>query len=296
MSQEQLLALNEKLAASPLDIGGDLAVQRPLFEQVYAIPEPLPEDAVVENVTLGGVPAVSIDLVSNPGRATILFFHGGGFAVGTAASSVQMALQLTRLTGMRVLSVDYRLAPEFPFPAAVTDGKRVFDALLAAGVEPGSSSIWGVSAGGAIALNLAVQTTQTPVSCVVLFSPWLDLTLTGESMTRKAAVDLILSREGLQPRVLDYIGDGDPADPAASPLFADLRGLPPILLQVGSAEVLLDDSVRLAAAASNANVPVILEVAPHAPHVFQSAAALYDEGADALGRACEFASRNTPSH
>jgi monoterpene epsilon-lactone hydrolase len=292
MPDAQLLALNRALAASPLDVGGDLAVQRPLFEEAYSPPTSVPADLAVETSIVDGVPVVSVDLADGSTRGVILLAHGGAFAIGTAAGSIGMAISLVRAARMRVVSVDYRLAPEHPFPAGRDDVRTVHGALTRGGVRPEDISLWGISAGGALALGVAVDLVadgERPPGSVVLLSPWLDLSLAGGSMDGKAEVDLIITREGLVPRVRDYLGDGDPEDPAVSPLFADLRGLPPILVQAGSAETLLDDALRLAARAAHVDVTVTLDVTAGAPHVFPSAADVYDEGAAALDRACRFA-------
>jgi monoterpene epsilon-lactone hydrolase len=290
VTHAQLLALNGALSASPLDISGDLATQRVLFEQAYAPPAPYPADVAIEESVIGSVPVVSVDLASDSTSGVILLAHGGAFVVGTAAGSIAMAIRIARSARMRVILVDYRLAPEFPFPAAKNDCREVYDELTKS-VRPDRISFWGVSAGGALALGVAVDVASEGLALpcsVVLLSPWLDLSLTGDSMLSKAAVDLILSSEGLQTRARDYIADRDPADAAVSPLFADLHGLPPILIQAGTAETLLDDSVRLASRAAHADVSVTLDITAGAPHVFQSAADRYDEGAAALDRASSF--------
>lgn len=292
MADAQLLALNEALVASPLDIAGDLAVQRALFKQAYAPRTPYPADVTVEESAMHGIPVVSVDLVDGSTGGIVLLAHGGAFVVGTAAGSIDMAIRIVRASGMRVVLVDYRLAPESPFPAAKNDCRTVYDELTSSGIDAGGISLWGVSAGGSLALGVAIDVVAdraSSPSSVVLLSPWLDLTLTGESMRSKAAVDRILSRQGLQIRVRDYLGDRDPANPAVSPLFADLHGLPPILVQAGTAETLLDDSIRLATRAAHADVSVTLDITAGAPHVFQSAADVYDPGAAALDRASSFA-------
>jgi acetyl esterase/lipase len=189
------------------------------------------------------------------------------------------------------VSVDYRLAPEYPYPAAIDDAKAAYEGLLAQGIDPGNIAVSGESAGGglAIALLLALRDADLPMpSSVFLMSPMTDLTLSGNTITEKQAVDPLFTAEALRRRVPDYVGAADPTDPYISPVFADLRGLPPMLIQAGSYEILLSDAIRLAGRAAEADVSTTLDVTPGVPHVFQAYAALLDEGDAALDRAAGF--------
>jgi acetyl esterase/lipase len=192
---------------------------------------------------------------------------------------------------MRVISVDYRLAPENPYPAALEDAVAVYRAVLEQ--TPASQiAVSGESAGGGLAAALLLRLREASLllpTAWVLLSPWVDLTLTGQSMTSKASVDpSVLTPEGLRIRVPDYLGGADPVTPFISPIFADLTGLPPMLIQAGSHEILLDDAVRLAATAAAHDVEVTLQITPEVPHVFQAFAAILDEGKTALASAGAF--------
>ncbi len=292
MSQEQRDALDGMLREGPLDLGGDVLEQRPIFEQMMAA-TPVPDDVVTTSGTLGDVPVVTIDVEGVDNGAVILYFHGGAYAIGTAASSVGLASNLGRHAGARVISVDYRLAPEHPYPAALEDATAAYRALVDGDYAPSQIAIAGESAGAglAVATLVAVVRAGLPLpAAAVLMSPWADLTLAGKSIERKAALDPALTPEGLRRRAADYAGDADAADALLSPVFADLVGLPPLLIQAGSHEILLDDATRLAAHAAAADVEVTLEVTPGVPHVFQAFAGMLDEADTALARAGAFLS------
>ena len=221
----------------------------------------------------------------------ILYFHGGAYAVGTAASSVGLASDLARRARARLVSVDYRLAPEHPYPAALEDALAAYRGLVASGLSPSAIAFAGESAGaGLVAATLvALKRAGVPLpSAAVMMSPWVDLTLSGDSMREKAALDPALTPDGLRRRVSDYVGAGDATDGLLSPIFADLTGLPPLLVQVGSHEILLDDATRLAARAAAADVAVTLQVTPRVPHVFQAFASMLDEAGVALTSAGDF--------
>jgi acetyl esterase/lipase len=229
----------------------------------------------------------------NDSTNVILYFHGGVYVIGSADSSVPLAADLARRTNAKVISVDYRLAPENPYPAAVEDARAAYEGLLSQGVDPSNIAVSGESAGGGLtaAVLLALRDADMPMpSSAFVMSPWADLTLSGNTIVDRQDVDPILTGEALTLRVGDYVASANSSDPFISPVFADLRGLPPMLIQVGSHEILLSDAVRFAERAANADVEVTLEVVPGVPHVFQAYAAVLDEGDAALDRAAAFLS------
>jgi epsilon-lactone hydrolase len=234
---------------------------------------PVPDDVLVSEVNAGGVPA---HWLAAPGAApgrVLLFLHGGGFELGSLRSDGELAARLGRASGMRVLFPEYRLAPEHPFPAAVDDVLAAWRWLRASqGVSAESIAVAGDSAGGGLAAALLVAARdagEALPAAAVLMSPTVDLTSSGASMTERAGQDPFSTPAMLAQFAAGYLAGADPKSPLASPLFAPLAGLPPLLIQVGTADLLLSDSERLAAAAADAGVDVTLEVGEGLPHVYQ---------------------------
>jgi monoterpene epsilon-lactone hydrolase len=290
MSTEQQQALDAILRQGPLDLEADVPTLRAAFNQLMAY-VPVADDVDQNPTTIGGVNAVEVTIRGTDPANVILYFHGGVYVIGSAATSVPLVSDLARRTGAKAITLDYRLAPEHPYPAAVEDALAAYRGLLEQGIDPGQIALAGDSAGGglAVATLLSLRDAGTPLpSCAYLMSPYADLTLSGATIVEREAVDPILTPIGLRLRIPDYVAGADASDPHISPIFGDLRGLPPLLIQVGSHEVLLSDALRLAARAANADVPVILEVTPGVPHVFQGYAAMLDEGSVALNRAAAF--------
>jgi acetyl esterase/lipase len=273
-----------------LDLGADVATLRAAFNELMAR-VPVADDVDQQPTMFGGVNAIDVAIRGIETAGTILYFHGGVYVIGTAAATVPLVSDLARRAHAKAVTVDYRLGPEHPYPAAVDDARAIYEGLLAQGIDAGQVALAGESAGGglAVATLLALRDAGLPLPCsALLMSPYADLTLSGETIVERAASDPILTPEGLRLRVPDYVGGADASDPQISPIFADLSGLPPLLIQVGSNEILLSDAVRLAGRAALADVPVTLEVTPGVPHVFQGFAALLDEGNAALDRAATF--------
>jgi epsilon-lactone hydrolase len=290
MTQAERKSFPELLSAISPEDRGDLSVLRPLFEE-FMFQTPLPADVSLTETTLGGVPALEISLPEATPDATLLYFHGGVFALGSARASAGLACLLGRQARAKVLSVDYRLAPEHPYPAALDDALASYRGLLDMGTRPERTALFGESAGGALALGTLVAARDLGVAqpaAAVLYSPWLDMTLAGASMETKAAVDVVLAPDRLRGNVADYAGDADSASDALSPLFADLHRIAPLLIQCGSNEVLLDDATRLAVAAAAADVAVQLDVTPGVGHVFQASAPELHEAEAALARTGAF--------
>jgi len=290
MSEQQRHDLMGILRQGGLPLGADVATLRTAFNELMAH-VPVADDVDHEPTTIGGVNAIEVTIRGAETSGTILYFHGGVYVIGTAVATVPLVSDLARRAHARVVTVDYRLAPEHPYPAAVDDAVAVYKGLLARGTDAGQIALAGESAGGglAVATLLALRDAGLPLpSSAFVMSPYADLTLSGETIVERAASDPILTPEGLRLRVPDYVGDAKASDPLISPIFADLSGLPPLLAQVGSNEILLSDAVRLAGRAALADAPVTLDVTPGVPHVFQGFAALIDEGSAALDRAATF--------
>lgn len=289
MSQEQKDALDRMLREGPLDLGGDVAQQRAIFEEMMSQIPANPE-LTVRSQTQGGVEVLTVDVPGADAGTVILYVHGGAFAIGTARSSIPLAGDLAARAQVNLVSVDYRLAPEAPFPAGLDDVLAVYRGLLASRA-PGQIVLAGESAGAGLVASALVALRDAEdglPAAAVLMSPWADLTLAGETISTKRAVDPAVDPDGLRRRVVDYLGDGNSSSPLASSVFADLTGLPPLLIQAGSHEVLLSDATRLAARAAAADVTTTLDVVAGVPHVFQAFAPILDEASSALDRAASF--------
>jgi acetyl esterase/lipase len=290
MSKEQQLQLDAILRQGGLDTSTDVPTMRAAFNELVA-QVPVAPDIQQKPVELGGVAGIEVTIDGNEAENVVLYFHAGVYVIGTAAGTVPLVGDLVRRAGTKAVTLEYRLGPEHLYPAALDDARAAYESLLAQGIAPGQIVLAGESAGGglAVALLLVLREAGLPLpACGYLLSPYADLTLSGETLAGKQDVDPLLSPEGLRARVPDYVGGADAADPLISPIFGDLRGLPPLLIQVGSHEVLLSDALRLAARAATADVAVTLEVTPGVPHVFQAYAGLLDEAGAALDRAADF--------
>jgi epsilon-lactone hydrolase len=235
-------------------------------------PHPVPDDVQVADVDAGGVPAHWLTAPGADTSRVLLFLHGGGFEFGSVRSDGELAARLGRASGMRVLFPEYRLAPEHHFPAAIDDVLAAWRWLRTdQHLSASSIAVAGDSAGGgfAVALLVAVRDAGEALpAAAVLMSPTVDLTSSGASMTERANQDPISTPDMLRQFAADYLAGADPMSPLASPLFAPLAGLPPLLIQVGTADVLLSDSERLGAAAAEAGVDVTLEIGEGLPHVY----------------------------
>jgi monoterpene epsilon-lactone hydrolase len=234
---------------------------------------PIPDDVRVTAVTAGTASAYWLDAPAVQADSVLIFLHGGGFQFGSLRSDGELAARLGRASGMRVLFVEYRLAPEHPFPAAVDDVISAWRWLRDdQHLDAHSLAIAGDSAGGGLTMALLVairDAGEALPAAAVLMSPTVDLTSSGASMTERVDQDPISTPELLAVLAADYLAGADPKTPLASPLFASLAGLPPLLIQVGTADLLLSDAERLAVAASTVGVAVRLEVGEGLPHVYQ---------------------------
>jgi monoterpene epsilon-lactone hydrolase len=290
VSTEQRENLEAVLRQSAFPVDIDVNEQRRQLRELTSA-QPLPADVTVTAAALGGVPTAEITVDGIEPRHVVLYFHGG--VVGDAFLAADLASQVGRRTRAKVISVDYRLAPEHPYPAAVDDALAAYEALLHNGTAPSDIAFAGESAGGGLAVATLVNARDhglpLPAAAFVM-SPYADLTLAGTTMETKREVDPLMSREALQSRVTDYTAGQDAALGLISPIFADLSGLPPLIIQAGTHEVLLDDAVRLARQAATADVEVTLDITPGVPHVFQTFYPILDEATAALDRAGELLS------
>ncbi|MET9491502.1 alpha/beta hydrolase [Nocardia sp. NPDC006630] len=252
----------------------------------------VPTEIRTRATTLGTRPAVLVEPATPPRPGTILYFHGGGWVYGSPQTAMSLTANLVTRTGFRAFSLDYRLAPEHPFPAAIEDTLSAYRALLDSGEDPAAIAFAGDSAGGGLTITtcLAARDAGLPLpAAIVAFSAGLDATRTGESIDTKVGIDPLFTRESLERTAALYLAGQDPHQPLLSPaVLADLSGFPPILLQVGANEMMLDDSTRLAARARAAGVDVILDITADVPHVFQSFNGVLDEADQALDRAALF--------
>src|SRR4051794_33098766 len=270
MSTEQRETLDRILRKSAFPADADVHEQRRLLKELLSA-QPLPAEVIVTAAELGGVPTAEVTVDGVESRHVVLYFHGGVYVMGDAFLAAELASQVGRRTDAKAISVDYRLGPEHPYPAAVDDALASYEALLLSGVAPSDIVFAGESAGGGLAaatlVNARDRGLPLPAAAFVM-SPYADLTLAGATLEIKGAADPLLSLEALQARVPDYTAGQDAALGLISPVFADLSGLPPLCIQAGSHEVLLDDSIRLARRAAGAAPEGTPDITPGGPPVF----------------------------
>lgn len=295
MADRGIDAVRAHLAKLPPSETMTTAERRAQYERAERV-FPTPADVKVERVSAPAAPAEWLrPPAATPGRV-VLYLHGGGYVIGSPRSHRHLAAAIAGAAAANALLLDYRLAPEHPYPAAVEDATAAYRWLLAQGIAPGSVVIAGDSAGGGltVATLLALREARVPLPAAgVCISPWVDLTCSGGSYVTKAAADPIVGRAGVEQMARAYLGSTAPREPLASPLFADLRGLPPLLIHVGSEEVLLDDSVQLAERARAAGVDTTLEVYERMIHVWHWFLPMLDEAQTAVEAIGRFARRHT---
>jgi acetyl esterase/lipase len=268
MSDAEITALRAKLASRPRSADYK---QRRRDIDARGLEYGLASDVVVEPATAGGVRA---EWLSTPGadrNAAILYLHGGGYVIGSLDSHRHLVAEAGRMAACWALSLDYRLAPEHPFPAAVDDALAAYRFLLGRGIRPGRIAIAGDSAGGGlvVAAMLAIRDAGlAQPACGWCISPWLDMEAIGDTMESKAAQDPTVQKAGILDMARMYLNGANPRSPLAAPIYGDLRGLAPLLIQVGAAETLLDDAIRLAKIAGAADVRVDLQIWPEMIHVW----------------------------
>jgi monoterpene epsilon-lactone hydrolase len=289
MTTSELSQIMEMIKAGGPNFKDDAAVVRADFDSLLAS-LPIDESLAFETRSVGGVDGVWLEGAES--TDTVLFYlHGGAYVVGTAFGYRSLAGSIARAAGSALFAPEYRLAPEHPYPAALDDALGAYRGLLAEGYTPEKIIVAGDSAGGGLAAALLVAIKEAGLlqpAGAWLISPWADLALEGSTAVSKANEDHLLDREGLLKRAADYLAGEDARTPLASPIYADLSGIAPLMITVGSAEILLDDAFRLAARAAAAGTSVRLEVGPSLFHDFPLFAFMLSEGREAITAAGDF--------
>jgi acetyl esterase/lipase len=293
MNRSEIDDVRALLGSKPRPVGWTERRQR--LDEVGSV-WPVAGDITVEPVDVDGVPGEWSLTPGSDGSRVLLFFHGGGYCSGSIRSHRRLVTEAGRAAAVRTLAIGYRLAPENPFPAALEDAKKAWGFLRRLDIEARHIVIGGDSAGGGLTLALIGQlqaVREALPACAWLLSPWTDLTMSGPTLASKDSVDPLIHDGYLHELADAYLpGSVDRKDPRISPLYADLGGLPPVLIQVGSDETLLADATRLAAAAGAADVAVTLEVWPHMIHAWPLWNARLEAGRAALATAGAFMRRH----
>ena len=293
MSQQEIDAIRTLLTSKPRPVGWSERRQR--IDEVGST-WPVAEDVRLEEVDLDGVPGEWSIVPGSDASRVLMFFHGGGYCSGSIVSHRRMVTEAGRAAGMRTLAVRYRLAPEHPYPAAHEDAMTAWRFLRDQEIAARNIAVGGDSAGGNLTITLINRLRsagEEQPACAWLASPWTDLTMSGASLESKATADPLIHKAYLEELASAYAGKADRRDPLISPLFADLHGFPPTLIQVGSEETLLDDAVRFARAAGATDVSTTLEIWPHMIHAWPMWNAKLEEGRRALAQAGAFIRRWT---
>ena len=296
MPSEQFDTIIQMLNAREADPDIPIEKMRAFFEKEAQM-VPVAEDVVCETVEMGGIPAEWISTPESSEDRILFYLHGGGYCIGSLDTHRDMVSRIARAGRARALSVEYRLAPENPHPAALEDSLAAYRALLASGADPTRIIIGGDSAGGGLTMAtlISLRDAGDPLAAAaVCLSPWTDLDETGDSAITKADVDPMIKPDGEKKMARNYAGGADLREPLLSPLYAELHGLPPMLIQVGTREVLLDDSTRFADRAREAGVDVTLEPWEEMFHVWQFFAFMLPEGKQAVDRLGEFIQQQVP--
>ena len=268
MADAEIATLREKLASRPRS---DDYRQRRTDIDARGLQYGLAADVAVEPVNANGVRAEWTSTPQAERDAALLYLHGGGFVIGSLDSHRHMVAEAGRAARASALALDYRLAPEHPFPSAVEDTVEGYRFLLSRGYRPGRIAIAGDSAGGGLVVSAMVAIREAGLpqpGCGWCISPWVDLEAIGETMSTKAATDPTVQKAGILDMARMYLNGADPRSPLAAPIYSDLTGIAPLLIQVGAAETLLDDALRLAKAAGSADVRVDLQIWPEMIHVW----------------------------
>jgi len=287
MAQSEIDAIRTLLTSKPRPVGW--AERRQRLDEVGSV-WPVAEDVKLTPVDADGIPGEWSSVTGSDPSRVLLFFHGGGYCSGSIRSHRRMVSEAGRAAKMRTLAIAYRLAPEHPFPAALDDALAAWFFLRQAGIAAGHIAVGGDSAGGGLTaalINFLNATGEEVPGCAWLVSPWVDLTMSGSTLTGKDSVDPLIHKTYLEELAAAYAEEIDRKDPRVSPLFAKLKGFPPTLIQVGSAETLLADATRFAAAAGAADAAVTLEIWPRMIHAWH----LWNAHLEAARRALASAGR-----
>lgn len=252
---------------------------------------PVPDSIIVDDIVMGAIPAKRVTPDERaPGR-TLVYFHGGAYLFGSPAGYVGLAGRLARAMRAEVLIPDYRLAPEYPYPSPIIDCVDAYEWLLAQGQDPAATVLSGDSAGGALTVTVMVQARERGLplpAAGVAISPWVDMAHLGESMQTRDGIDPLCTRAALDIQARAFLAGARATNPDASPVHADVRGLPPILIQIGEAEVMLSGAIALAVRLGEHRVHSLLEIVPDMFHVWHLFAAVLPEAQDAIERAGQF--------
>ncbi len=288
MASAELSRVLEMLKSAPRNPNATVAQMRAGME---LFSERVATDVTCETVNAGGVPAEWIIPPTAAADRVILYLHGGGYVMGSIKTHRATVARIARAAQARALAIDYRLAPEHPFPAALEDTLAAYRWLLGNGYRPGKIVIAGDSAGGGLTLAalLSIRDRKLPMPAAAApISPWTDMEATGASFESRANRDPMVGKAELLPMAKLYLGNADPKNPLAAPIHADFHGLPPLLIQVGDAETLLDDATRVAQRAKRDGVKVELEVWPDMFHVWHAFAKILPEGQQAINKLGQF--------
>jgi acetyl esterase/lipase len=290
MPSKEYKAILEMLNSMPDTSGLSFEERRSGFE-TRASQLPIAENVSYEPVSIEGIPAEWIVPEGTNKQDVLLYLHGGAYCLGSINTHRGIVSHIAKAADIRALSIDYRLAPENPFPAAVEDSISAYKWLLSQGTASRNIIIAGDSAGAGLTVSTMVSSRENAIplpAAAVLISPWVDLALTGDSMLSKADIDPYMKKEELMKWAKAYVGNSDMRTPLASPLYAELSGLPPMLIQVGTAEILLDDAIRVADRAGKDGEEVTLNTAEDMCHVWHVFSSMLPEAIEAIEEVARF--------
>ena len=288
MADSEIITVRQMLAARPR--AAEVAQMR-IDADERSKTFVLPGDVTVQAVNSNGVKSEWTSTPDADASSVILYLHGGGYVICSLQSHRHLVAEIGRAAGARTLGIDYRLAPEHPFPAALEDSVAAYRFLLDSGTKPNRIALAGDSAGGGlvVAAMLAIREAGLPMpGCGWCISPWVDMQALGASFVDRAETDPTVQKTTIEMMAKWYLGDADPRHPHASPIYADLRGLSPLLIQVGAVETLLDDSIGLARRAGVADVPVELQIWPEMIHVWHIYFPMLEAGRRAIASGGSF--------